>query len=154
MKIAFTICSNNYFSQAKTLSDTLILHNPEYYFYIIIVDELLQEKKYCINVKTEIIPISSILESSRLNELINKFNIIELNTAVKASCFKFLKQLNPNHKFIFYFDPDIMVFNSFTQLESYYDSYDIILTPHVLYPKLAFENKNIEISLLKYVFII
>ena len=40
MKIAFTICSLNYFSQALSLGESLKKTNPQYEFIIGLVDKL------------------------------------------------------------------------------------------------------------------
>ena len=40
MKIIFTICSNNYLAQAKALGDSVLQTNPDYTFFIGLVDEL------------------------------------------------------------------------------------------------------------------
>ena len=40
MKIGFTICSNNYLAQAKILQTSFLVHNPDYKFFIGLVDQL------------------------------------------------------------------------------------------------------------------
>jgi len=68
-----------------------------------------------------------------LNHLIENYNIIEFNTAIKPTAFKFLSK-RYNASKIVYFDPDILVFNSLNDLWLNLDNYDFILTPHILKP--------------------
>jgi hypothetical protein len=133
MKLAFTLCSNNYLAQAKILADSLISHNPDYTFIIGLVDEKSDLIDYNFFSPHTIIPIADI-GIENFDELWKKYNIIELNTSVKASFFKYLQAENPAVEFIFYFDPDIMVFHKLHLLEGEFQRADILLTPHVLSP--------------------
>jgi len=150
MKICFTLCSNNYYAQAKTLADSFTNHNPNYLFFIIIVDKPLDENGYGITTQKNIriLPISDVIDYKILSSLINKYNIIELNTSVKASCFKYFIKNYSASEIIFYLDPDIMVFNSFIDLEKKLHEYNILLTPHLVTPSIKYNNNNLEKSLL------
>lgn len=150
MKIYFTLCSNNYYAQAKTLADSFTNHNPNYLFFIIIVDKPLDENGYGITTQKNIriLPISDVIDYKILSSLINKYNIIELNTSVKASCFKYFIKNYSDLELIFYLDPDIMVFNSFIELERELHEYNILLTPHLVTPCITYNNNNLEKSLL------
>ncbi len=132
-KIAYTCCSNNYLAQAKILGDSLIKHNPNYSFVICLVDKLSSHIDYSFFAPHTIIPIENI-GIQEFNELAEKYNIIELNTAVKASCCKYLLNYNSEIECVFYFDPDIKIFNSLITLEKEFDLNDILLTPHTLKP--------------------
>lgn len=128
-KIAYTCCSNNYLAQAKILGDSLIAHNPDYVFVICLIDHLIDEIDYSIFKPHIIKPIEEI-GIFRFDDLAEKYNIIELNTAVKASCCKYLLHLSDEVECVFYFDPDIKIFNSLTGLEVEFEKNDILLTPH------------------------
>lgn len=132
MKIVFTICSNNYLAQAKTLGDSLLKFNPEYNFYIILVDQLSPEINYS-DLIHKIITIEEIFISG-FDELWKKYNIIELNTCVKPSTFRYFFKQFPNLEFLFYFDPDIQIFDSLKGIESRFNANDFILTPHIINP--------------------
>jgi hypothetical protein len=132
-KIAFTLCSNNYLAQAKTLGDSLLRHNPDYVFVIGLVDETSGSINYKLYQHFEIILVNCI-PNVDLEPLWRKYNIIELNTCIKASFIKYLRVLYPEAQCIFYFDPDIKVFASLFQLEAEFETYDILLTPHILSP--------------------
>lgn len=140
MKIAFTLCSNNYLAQAKTLGESLIEHNPDYRFIIALVDELNSEIDYTFFDPFEIIPVSEI-GLDNFESLCNKFDLIELNTCVKASFFRYLFNRDSLLEYVFYFDPDIQIFNSLIGLENEFQCNNILLTPHILTPILP-DGKN------------
>ncbi len=60
MKIAFTLCSNNYLAQAKTLGDSLLKYNPDYKFFIGLVDRLSDQINYSKDIGHEIITAEDI----------------------------------------------------------------------------------------------
>ncbi len=146
MKIAFTICSNNYLAQAKIFGDSLIEKNPDYKFYIGLVDRLSTEINYENDIKHEIILVEDI-GIQNFDELWKKFNIIELNTCVKPMYFEYLMAKHTSAEIIFYFDPDIMVLTPLADLEKEFNNGNsILLTPHILAPipidgKEPFENR-------------
>ena len=74
MKIAFTLCSNNYLAQAKTLGDSLIKYNPGYKFIIGLIDKLTSEINYTSDIGYEIIP----LEDIGINETYLLENLVSL----------------------------------------------------------------------------
>ena len=82
-KIVLTICSINYLAQAKTLGDSLKKHNPAYRYFIGLVDRLDQS-----DIQKDQLPPYELIELHTigiedLDELCEKYNITELNTAVK-----------------------------------------------------------------------
>ena len=131
--IVFTLCSNNYLAQAKVLGDSLLRYNPNYHFIIGLVDEFNKQVDYTCYERFEILPATQI-PNLDVELLSRKYNIIELNTCVKASFIKHLKNIYPNAKCIFYFDPDIKIFDTLESLESELKSSDILLTPHIVSP--------------------
>ncbi len=133
MKVAFTICSHNYLSQALVLADSIVKLNPDYTFYIGIVDEpnlklpALDHKQVCFLYVQEI-------GLTHFDDLVSRYNIIELNTCVKASFFKYLFKTHPSCSHIHYFDPDIKLFASLISLDQHFDKFNILLTPHITEP--------------------
>src|SRR5687767_2306890 len=111
MKIAFTICSNNYLAHAKVLIATLFEHNPDYKFIVGLVDQKSDLIDYDFDDRLEVIPIDE-LDLNKMYSIYDKYNIIELNTSVKASYFKKIKQTFPEASLIIYFDPDIAIFTT------------------------------------------
>lgn len=132
-RLAFTLCSNNYLAQAKVLGDSLLQNNPNYHFIIGLVDEVSDAVDYTGYGHFDIIPISQ-LSNIDLEPLWRKYNIIELNTCVKATFIKHLRIMYPSAMCIFYFDPDVKIYDSLAILEAELEVHDILLTPHILSP--------------------
>src|SRR5450759_492870 len=128
--IVFTICSNNYLAQALTLGESLIRFNSEYRFIIGLVDR--KSRDIDLNIPYEIIEVED-LKIPGFNDMIFRYNIIELNTAVKPFYFNYLFE-KYNATEIVYLDPDIQVFTPLTGLENELKNYDIIITPHITMP--------------------
>ena len=133
MNLIFTICSNNYLAQAKTLGDSLLEHNPTYRFIIGLTDEINNEIDYSFLAAYTIVPVKYI-GITQFDDLWKKYDIVEFNTCVKASYFKFLFLTYPDANNICYLDPDIKVYHKLDILEAAFSNYDILLTPHILTP--------------------
>ncbi|MEO6734259.1 MAG: hypothetical protein ABIN01_23765 [Ferruginibacter sp.] len=129
MPIAFSICSNNYLAKARVTSETFLLKHPDYQFFIFLVDTFVSEIDYHAFGKTEVIAIKDIVPD--IETLAIKYNIIELNTAVKPAVFSYLFQRYQSSH-IFYLDPDLMIFDRFTEIEELFEkeTYNLIITPH------------------------
>ncbi|MDQ8015272.1 MAG: glycosyltransferase, partial [Flavobacterium nitrogenifigens] len=149
MKIAFTICSNNYLAQAKILEYSLLEKNSDYKFIIGLCDEFSEDIDYSFLENIEIIPASQ-FGIYCFDEIIKKYDIVELNTSIKASFFKYLISKYENLETIIYFDPDIQIFNKLSLLEKYLKEYDILLTPHILNPIGVDDFSPAESSFLNY----
>jgi hypothetical protein len=132
MNIAFTICSNNYLAHAKTLGDSFLEHHPDWKFIVGLVDEFDSSFDYSLLANFEIIKATDI-KVSGFESLLNKYNIIELNTAVKPT---FIKHIFTNYKAnkLIYLDPDILVTSYFEEVITILDSRDILITPHICSP--------------------
>jgi len=131
-KIAFTICSNNYLGQAQTLANSILEYNPDYKVLIFLVDKLSSNIDYDFFIPHQIIPVDRI-GINNFDDLWKKYDIVELNTCLKASAFKYIFK-NYQTDYTFYFDPDIMLFDNLLELESEFIANDILLTPHILSP--------------------
>jgi glycosyltransferase involved in cell wall biosynthesis len=74
-----------------------------------------------------------VLPLTDLDHLISRYTLIELNTAIKPSCFLHLAQ-EGGYKNIIYFDPDIRLYQNLDTLRKELDSADALLTPHICQP--------------------
>lgn len=133
MKIAFTICSNNYLSQAKTLGDSLMGHNPDYKFIIGLCDKKNDSIDYDFFKPYEIIEVEK-LEIENFEWMVYNYYIIELNTAIKPFFFQYFIREYKNIETVMYFDPDIKVFNKLSYIEEELADRSVLLTPHTLSP--------------------
>lgn len=132
MTLIFTLCSNNYLAQAITLGNSLIRYNPGYVFIIGLVDRKNSSIDYSA-IPFEILEVEKI-GISAFDEMYKKYNITELNTAVKPFYFQYLFTNRADVKSIVFLDPDIMVYSPFTELENELESSDIIIIPHFITP--------------------
>lgn len=134
MKIIFTICSNNYLAQAKALGDSLRNTNPDYKFFIGLVDLLSEDIAYENEIGHPII-LSHEIGIPDFDSLWKKFNIIELNTCVKPFYLEYFTEKYSDLTHLMYFDPDTFVFGNLLNIENELsDHKEIILTPHILTP--------------------
>lgn len=133
MKVAFTICSNNYLSQAKILGDSLAKYNPDYKFIIGLCDKKNDSLDYTFLDSFEIIEVEE-LNIANFEWMIYNYNIIELNTSVKPFYFKHILQKYKDADIVIYFDPDIKVFNNLSCLEKEIENKSALITPHILSP--------------------
>jgi hypothetical protein len=133
--IVFTLCSNNYLAQAKTLGDSITATNPTYEFVIGLVDKLHPQIDYTFFSPHKILRFDEI-GCPEFDEMIKKYNIVEFNTAVKPFYIDYFFNRYPNC-IIYYIDPDIEVFRSLSHLEEIFNAgNDFILTPHLVMQKL------------------
>lgn len=132
MQLAFTICSNNYLAQAKTLGDSFLEHHPDWKFIIGLVDEFDSSFDYSPFANFEIIKVADI-KVPEFENVVDKYNIIELNTAAKPSFIKHIFTKHNANKLI-YLDPDILVTSYFEEVITILDSRDIVITPHICSP--------------------
>lgn len=134
MTIAFTICSINYLAQARTLGDSLKATNPDVRFFIGLVDTL-----HGVAFEEAYAPAYPMIEIDKIGisgfeEMCARYNITELNTAVKPFYFTYFFKQYPEAKNVIYFDPDIIVFQPLTGLLSSLDRHNAVLTPHINSP--------------------
>lgn len=128
-KLCFSICSNNYLAQAKSLGDSLLVHNPDYQFIICLVDKLSEAIDYSFFAPHQILPVAQV-PIVGFDEMIIRYDITELNTAVKPFIFKYLFDVHHAVSAITYLDPDIIVYDKFDEIEEGYKENTFILTPH------------------------
>jgi len=132
MSLVFTLCSNNYLAHALTLGNSVLEHNPGYTFKIGLVDRKVPEVDYQ-SLGYEIIEAESI-RIEGFEELILKYSVRELNTAVKAAFFRYFFSQVEDNSTVIYLDPDIIVFHPFLDLENMLNEKNIVLTPHFTTP--------------------
>jgi hypothetical protein len=123
-----TIVSKNYIAYARTFAESYLTHNPGGEVYVLLVDRLDgyfdPAKERFKLIELEDIGIEG------LNELLFKYSVIELNTAVKPFFMEYLFKTRGLDKLI-YFDPDIMILGGIGELWDLLDTHSILLTPHL-----------------------
>jgi lipopolysaccharide biosynthesis glycosyltransferase len=129
MTTALTICSANYLAHARTLGDSLREHNPDFHFVIGLVDRMPDGIDAGYLEPFEVIPVEH-LNLPQFGEMVKKYNIVELSTAVKPFYMDFLYNRDQNADVVIYLDPDILVCGSFACLLRKLKNYSIVVTPH------------------------
>lgn len=146
MKIAFTICSNNYLSLARVLGKSLVKHNPEFQFIIGLVDKTSEAAEEYYKDFT-ILPCAEI-DLPELEDMAKKYSIAEFNTSVKPFYFLYLHKKYPQATQILFVDPDMRVYDKLDELDNLHKQYDILLTPHILEPMIIDGKEPSEIAYL------
>jgi hypothetical protein len=129
MTTVLTICSVNYLAQARTLGDSLREQCPDCHFVIGLVDRYPDglSREYC--GPYEVLPVED-LGIRDFEDMRCRYNIVELNTAVKPFYMEFLYGRDPATEAVIYLDPDIQVLGSLHELEAKLRRFQIIFTPH------------------------
>lgn len=127
----FTVVSNNYLHFARTLLQSARSFHPGAHVYCVIVDKDLDPAWR----------LSDEFDVLRLDELglpdgdsfYFRYNVLELNTAVKPWAFEAL--LKRGYDKVVYIDPDIRLYRPLGEIIDGLDAGDdIIVTPHLLAP--------------------
>ncbi len=129
--VIFTACSVNYLAKAMAMCHSALDHNPDIALVILLVD-----KKRSITLNDSRV---SLLWAEDLGfpdylQCAFKYNIIELNTALKP--FTALKLLE-DYKKVIYLDPDVCVFSPLFSVISSLDEHSTVFTPHAMSPYLG-----------------
>lgn len=129
-RVACTIVSANYLHFGWTLAESFLKCNPDDEFHLLLVDRM-PEDFVSRDPRVHIHEVEH-LGLPNFQSLAFKFDILELNTAVKPSFLKHLFALGAEK--VIYFDPDIYIFHSVDLIYDALDSASIVLTPHILAP--------------------
>lgn len=139
----YTSIALNYFPKARVLSTTLKKFHPDWKFCMLVsedIDDKTREKMLSYDDIDEVICYDQLvftdgfgktLSNQEFKQWCFKHTIVEFCTAVKGSALQFLLN-KPDCRAVFYFDPDIAIFDDLTQLTDHFKSEkSILLTPHL-----------------------
>ncbi len=138
----FTICAKNFLAYARTLCASVREQHPGAVFYVALCDRV----DGMIDPATEPFEIVTLdqLDIPDLAGMTERYNITELNTAIKPFVFEYLFGVRGETRVV-YVDPDILVVSPLTDVVEHLGvDADAILTPHVLKPA-----ENVEIDDIK-----
>lgn len=136
--LAFTIISKNYLHYALTLRESFLKHNKDYGFIIFLTDIVCDAEtmsfyaelnKKGVDIRC-FLTIKKYFKDLDLEDMLVRYDIIELNTAVKPYVFEYL--FKEGYQKVIYIDPDIYFKNKITKLDTLLDEYDVVLTPHTI----------------------
>lgn len=124
----FTLCSNNYLSQAKTLGDSVLKFYPDSKFIIGLVDYQDAGIDYSFFSGIEILPFDR-LGFLEFEDMLNRYNVIEFNTAVKPFFIDYFWNYYGKENSIVYLDPDIVLYNQLDHVTQALHEHSVVLTP-------------------------
>jgi hypothetical protein len=128
--VACTIVSANYLHYAWTLAESFFKYHPDDEFHLLMVDRLPADF-VTRNPQVRITEVEQ-LTLPDFRSLAFKFDLLELNTAVKPT---FLKHLfDQGAKKVIYFDPDIYLYQPVTLIFGALEQASAVVTPHLLAP--------------------
>lgn len=134
---SYTSFSFSYLNRARVLAASIKKYHPEWKVWAFITDEI--PDGFDLNIENEdfdFIVYSEDLMGEKFSPWIFKHDIVEACTAVKGDALLHIMKQDEVDQ-IFYFDPDISLFNrmdNFVELLKE-DDKSIILTPHQLVPE-------------------
>lgn len=123
----FTIVAKNYIGLAKVLENSIKQHNQEVDFYIYVADEFDPHTELDSNVL--VAKHTLLLSEDNWVNMTFKYDLTEFCTSIKPLCF--LDLFSKGYDKVMYFDPDIYVFNSLSEIISRLDNHSVLLTPHI-----------------------
>jgi hypothetical protein len=133
-KLVCTIASLNYFAQTKSLAESIRKYTKNVDFYVLIADKIyddtIKEKIEASDSITGIFYVDDLFINNVV-ELEFKYDIVELNTALKPFFLEFLLD-QFHYDSVVYIDPDIMLYSNLDELFMLQETNSIILTPHLL----------------------
>jgi len=127
MRLAyFTACSVNYLKKAVAMSLSLLDYEPNAHVYIVLVDS---KREIVIDESKVKILWAEDLDWPNYKKNAFKYNVIELNTAIKPHV---TLRLFEKYDRVIYLDPDICVYSKLTPIHEELNTYSVLLTPHAL----------------------
>lgn len=137
MNFILTVCSNSYLAQAAILGNSIRQYEPSFKYIIFLCDRKVAGIDYS-KLADEVIAISEI--EPDIWPLAAKYNIIELNTAVKPTAIRYLFEKR-NAQRVIYLDPDTKLFAPLSSVHDDLERFSIVLTPHI-YEPIPFDGKG------------
>ena len=123
-----TIASANYTAYAKTLADSVKKFEPGLSFFLLVVDRKTPEVEQAVHLTGLDVIYAENLGIVDFELLAMKFDIVELNTALKPTMLKCV--FDKGFDKVVYLDPDIRLFSDLAPVLSALDDNKIVFTPH------------------------
>lgn len=130
---AFTSVTSNYIPKARVLAESVKKLDPSVCFHLLLSDDPPAGFDMAVEPFDELILVES-LPIEDFKQWVFSHRLVELCTAVKGLALEWLFQERRAEK-VFYFDPDIVVFNRLDELIGELDNNSILLTPHQSEPE-------------------
>lgn len=128
----FTSITSNYIPKARVLANSIKRISPSTTFHLMLCDTPPADFDLAAEPFDALLELES-LGISELKQWVFGHTVVELCTAVKGFAFRTLLQRGAQK--VFYFDPDMVVFDRLDQLIERLDAHSILLTPHQCEPE-------------------
>jgi glycosyltransferase involved in cell wall biosynthesis/SAM-dependent methyltransferase len=128
--VFFTICAKNFLAHAKVLYKSIKTNYPDARFFVVLCDKL----DNLIDVSQEPFEFIYIedINLPNLNDMADRYNITEFNTAIKPFAFLHLMK-NYHFESVIYVDPDLLFVDKLVEVDALLNNgAEAILTPHIL----------------------
>ena len=132
-RIAFTICTVNHLPRALTLAEGMAKHAPDFLFFVVLIDPITPAVVRVITADQRIVPLDD-LKVGFLEALKTRYDPAEISFCLKPAAFRYFFERFPQSRFAIYFDSDVMIYHSIGRIETFLDTHDVVLTPHLLRP--------------------
>ncbi len=139
MKIAFTICTNNFLSLARVAAKSFLQHHKGYEFYLGIIDPIdpkIQQWYDGFKVLT-----CDEIGVTDLEAMARKYNVSEFSCTMKSYFARYFLKEYDSVSEILYLDADLYFYAPLAEIERLHYDYDILLTPHLIKP-MVFDGKQ------------
>ncbi len=127
-----TIVSGNYLAYAKVLDASLKAADPSFDFRVLLVERRTAVLDQAVRDVGLDVMFAEDLGLEEAERLFYKYDLVELNTALKPSFIK--RALADGYEHVIYLDPDIRIFAPLEPVLQALGTADIVLTPHALAP--------------------
>ena len=133
----FTSIAANYLPKARVLATSLKRVAPHADFYLVLVDAYPADADWSNEPFDALITVDDLAISNATGWCF-AHQVVELCTAVKGFATSHLLD-QPDVEQVFYFDPDMVVHDRFSDLEAWLSDTSILLTPHQTQPETGTE---------------
>lgn len=130
--IFFTICAKNFLAHSRVLYNSIKRFYPDCIFYVVLCDKL----DGYLDVSLEPFEFIFIedLDIDDFDVMSDRYNITELNTAVKPFAFLYLME-KCGFESVIYVDPDLLFIDRLVEVDDLIkNGAEAVLTPHILKP--------------------
>ncbi|SHN12414.1 hypothetical protein [Roseibium suaedae] len=132
---AYTSFSFSYLNRARVLAETLREQHPDWVIWAVLTDKAPEDlDEAWAEGSFDKVVTAEELFGEQTGPWLFGMDVVEACTAVKGAALQLLLS-QPGCEKVFYFDPDIAVFNSMSEVSDLLDQYSIVLTPHQVDPE-------------------
>ncbi len=127
-----TIFAKNYLSAVRVLTESFLEHHSDGKVYGLLCDRL--DGFFEPNNERFVFVALEDLNIPSLPQMLYRYDVVELSTAVKAAFLKHLFEREGLEK-LCYFDPDIQILSPLDEIFQLLDQHNVVLLPHLTEPQ-------------------